>query len=130
VRECTLWCELVPIIVILTFQSFDHHVFGIDVVVALFQFLFKTFDHVFAFLGHLNNTQRQQKKIHHATEVIEKNKKSSNKNQEPNKKQGFKNNLDRKNGQKTQSTHATYSGFVVVHTFHVQFRVQYPLVSL
>jgi len=62
VRECTLWCELVPIIVILTFQSFDHHVFGIDVVVALFQFLFKTFDHVFAFLGHLNNTQRQQNK--------------------------------------------------------------------
>ena len=31
---------------------------------------------------------------------------------------------------KKQSTYATYSGFVVVHTFHVQFRVQYPLVSL
>jgi len=61
--------------------------------------------------------------------VIEKNKKRSNKNQEPNKKQGFKN-ISIENGQKTQSTHATYSGFVVVHTFHVQFRVQYPLVSL
>ena len=52
----------VPISVVLTFQSLDHHVFGIDVVVALFQFLFKTFDHVFAFLGHLNKTQRKKKR--------------------------------------------------------------------
>ena len=51
-----------PISVVLTFQSLDHHVFGIDVVVALFQFLFKTFDHVFAFLGHLNKTQRKKKR--------------------------------------------------------------------
>jgi predicted membrane protein len=77
--------------VILTFQSFDHHVFGIDVVVALFQFLFKTFDHVFTFLGHLNNTQRQQKKTPRVRSDRKKQKKVSNKNQEPNKKQGFKN---------------------------------------